>query len=154
MPISEIFLQRRVEFHDTDQAGIIHFSNYFKYMDTAVAEFFRALDLPGPLTKYWGGTGEDDFDWPYVSTSCQFKKPARFDDLLRIHIWVKRIGNKSMALEISFHNQGEELARGDILVVCCKTMGGHPKSQEIPREIRERIAVASECLADVKNTNG
>ena len=146
MPISEVILQRRVEFHDTDQAGIIHFSNYFKYMDTAVAEFFRALGLPGPLTKYWGGIAEDEFDWPYVGTSCQFKKPAKFDDLLQIHISVKRIGNKSMTFEIALQKESEELARGEILAVCCKTAGGHPRSHEIPSEIRERIAVAAAHL--------
>lgn len=145
MPISEIRLQRRVEFHDTDQAGIIHVSNCFKYMDTAVAEFFRSLGLPGPLTRYWGGTAEDEVDWPYVGTSCQFKKPARFDDLLDILVRVKKIGNKSMAFEISFQRESEELVRAELLVVCCKTYGGHPKSHEIPPEIRERIAVAAEC---------
>jgi acyl-CoA thioester hydrolase len=142
MPIFERFLQRRVEFHETDQAGIIHFSNYFKYMDTAVAEFFRALGLPGPLTRYWGGAGMNEMDWPYISTSCEYKKPARFDDLLDIHIWVKKIGNKSMTFGISFKRQSEELACGEMLVVCCKTIDGLPKSQEIPRPIRERIAVA------------
>ena len=143
MPISEFSLQRRVEFHETDQAGIIHFSNYFKYMDTAVAEFFRALELPGPLTNYWGGTKEHEYDWPYVSTTCEFKKPARFDDLIQIEIWVKRIGNKSMAFGISFQKQNEELARGEMQVVCCKTIGGQPKSQVIPPELRERIATAT-----------
>lgn len=144
MIISEHVMQRRVEFHETDGAGIIHFSNYYKYMDTAVAEFFRSLDLPGPITRYWGGIGQDEYDWPYVRTSCEFKKPARFDDLLHIRIWVTKIGTKSMSFAISFAKGNEEMARGETLVVCCKNIGGGPRSQEIPREIRERIAVASE----------
>ena len=141
--ISEHFMQRRVEFHETDQAGIIHFSNYYKYMDTAVAEFFRALALPGPLTNYWGGNQPDEFDWPYLKASCEFKKPARFDDLLQIRIQVTKIGNSSMNFAISFAREGEEIALGEILVVCCKTIDGLPRSQKIPSEIRERIAVAS-----------
>ena len=142
MPICEHFLERRVEFHETDRVGMIHFSNYFKYMDTAVAEFFRSLNLPGPLTRYWGGTEENELDWPYVSVACDFKKPAQFDDLLRIRIWVNRIGNKSMTLEISFKKDEEEVARGRMVIVCSRTMQGQPKSQEIPREIRDRIAVS------------
>ena len=145
MLVSEHFLQRRVEFHETDRAGIIHFSNYFKHMDTAVAEFFRTLDLPGPLTRYWGGTEEEEFDWPYVSVSCEFKKPAQFDDLLQIHIFVKKIGNTSMAFEISFTRESEELARGQVHVVCCKSVNGEPKSHVIPGEIRDKITVASVC---------
>ena len=70
MPIGERFLQRRIEFHEADRVGIIHFSNYFKYADTAVAEFFRSLNLPGPLTRYWGGLQAEGVDWPYVSASC------------------------------------------------------------------------------------
>ena len=143
MQISEHFLQRRVEFHETDRVGIIHFSNYFKYMDTAVAEFFRSLELPGPLTKYWGGAEKEEFDWPYVSVSCEFKKPAGFDDLLQIHIWVERIGNKSMAFEVSFGKDGVEVARGHLVVVCSKGSKGQPKAEPIPPAIRERITVAS-----------
>ena len=140
MPICEHFLERRVEFHETDRVGMIHFSNYFKYMDTAVAEFFRSLDLPGPLTRVWGGTEENELDWPYVSVSCDFKKPAQFDDLLRIRIWVNKVGNKSMTLEISFQKDEEEVARGRMVIVCSRMSKGQPKSQEIPREIRYRIA--------------
>ena len=142
MPISEHFMQRRVEFHETDRVGMIHFSNYFKYMDTAVAEFFRTLDLPGPLTNFWGGTGEEEFDWPYVSVSCEFKKPTGFDDLLQIHIWVERIGNKSMAFEVSFGKDGVEVARGHLVVVCARGTKGQPKAEPIPHEIRERVSVA------------
>lgn len=142
MATSEYLMQRRVEFVDTDQAGIIHFSNYFKYMDTAVAEFFRSLNLPGPLTNYWGGTGANEFDWPYVKVSCEFKKPARFDDWVQIRLAVRKIGNKSMTFDISFRKEGEELARGEILAVCCKTVDGRPKGHDIPQEIRERIAEA------------
>ena len=51
MQIGEWRVERRVEFHETDRVGMVHFSNYFRYMDSAVAEFFRALDLPGPLSQ-------------------------------------------------------------------------------------------------------
>ena len=143
MPISEHIVQRRVEFHETDRVGLIHFSNYFKYMDTAVAEFFRSLDLPGPLTNFWGGTEDEEFDWPYVSVSCDFKKPVGFDDLLQIHIWVERIGGKSMAFEVSFGKDGVEVARGHLVVVCARGVKGQPKAEPIPQEIRKRVAVAS-----------
>ena len=141
MPIGEHFLQKRVEFHETDRAGMVHYSNYFRYLDTAVGEFFRALDLPGPLTRYWGGTKDDELDWPYVSVSCEFKRPAHFDDLLHIHIWVKRIGNKSLTFGFSFRKESEELAVGQAIVVCSKGVQGQPRTLEIPQEIRERLIV-------------
>ena len=143
MPIGEHFTQKRVEFHETDRVGMAHFSNYFRYMDTAVAEFFRALQLPGPLTRYWGGNEDDEMDWPYVNVSCDFKKPAQFDDLIQIHIWVQRIGNKSLTFGISYQKESEELAVGQVTVVCSKGIRGQPKAIEIPPEIRQRIAVPS-----------
>jgi len=134
-------MQKRVEFHETDRVGMVHFSNYFKYMDTAVAEFFRALNLPGPLTRYWGGNEEEELDWPYVSVSCDFKKPAQFDDLLQIHVWIKKIGNKSLTFGISYKKDGEELAVGQMTVVCSQGIRGQPKTLAIPPEIRERITL-------------
>ncbi|MBI3935054.1 MAG: acyl-CoA thioesterase [Acidobacteria bacterium] len=141
MPIGEHFLQRRAEFHDTDRVGMVHFSNYFRYMDTAVCEFFRALGLPGPLTRYWGGTKDDELDWPYVSTSCDFKRPLQFDDVVEIHIWIKKIGTKSLTFGITFKVAGTELAQGQVVVVCSTGIQGQPQTVEIPQFIRERLAV-------------
>ena len=145
MPIGEHFIQRRVEFHETDRVGMLHFANYFRYIDTAVGEFFRTLDLPGPLTRYWGGTQEDELDWPYASVTCEFKKPVQFDDLLRIHLWIQRIGNKSIRFGVSFAREGEEVARGHMTVVCSKGIQGQPRTVEIPSFLRERIAVPAWC---------
>lgn len=141
MTVGEHFLQRRVEFHETDRAGMVHYSNYFRYADTAVGEFFRVLALPGPLTNYWGGTRDEEYDWPYASASCDFKKPLQFDDLLDVHIWVQRIGNKSLTFGIAFQVAGAEVARGQLVVVCSKGVQGTPRTVEIPAIIRERLAV-------------
>ncbi|MEQ2009187.1 MAG: acyl-CoA thioesterase, partial [Limisphaerales bacterium] len=40
---SEFKALRRVEFSETDMAGIVHYSNFFKYMETAEHAFFRSL---------------------------------------------------------------------------------------------------------------
>ena len=143
MPIGEHTLQRRVEFHETDRVGMVHFSNYFRYMDTAVCEFFRALNLPGALTRHWGGTREEELDWPYVSVTCDFKKPLQFDDIVEIRIWVIKIGTKSLTFGISFKKQGVEVAIGQMTVVCSKGIQGQPQTVEIPQLIRERLSVLS-----------
>ena len=53
---------RRVEFHETDMAGIVHFSNFFRYMEFAEVEFLRwraerwmkVRHMPGVLRHYPG----------------------------------------------------------------------------------------------------
>jgi acyl-CoA thioester hydrolase len=141
MPIGEHKMQRRIEFHETDRVGLVHFSNYFRYMDTAVCEFFRSLGLPGPVSNWWGGNKNNEFDWPYATVSCDFKRPLPFDALLDIHIWLKRIGTKSLTFGISFKVGGEELAAGQMVVVCSIGTQDEPHTVEIPSAIRERLAV-------------
>jgi YbgC/YbaW family acyl-CoA thioester hydrolase len=144
MPVAELTLQRRVEFHDTDRVGMVHFSNYFRYMDTTMGEFFRSLGLPGPLTRYWGGTKDDELDWPYASVSCDFKKPLQFDDVVEIRMWIKRIGTKSLTFGVSFRKEGEELAQGQCVVVCSQGIQGQPRTVEIPSFLRERLSVLAQ----------
>ena len=143
MQSGEHFLQRRVEFHETDRVGMVHFSNYFRYMDTAVAEFFRALELPGPFTNYWGGNKHDEYDWPYASVTCDFKRPLPFYALLDIHVWLKRIGTKSLTFGISYQVGCMEVARGQMVVVCSIGTQDQPHTVEIPAVIRERLTVPS-----------
>lgn len=150
--IGELVLHRRVEFHETDRAGLVHFSNYFRYLDTAVGEFFRSLQLPGPLTNYWGGTKDEEMDWPYASVSCDFKKPLHFDEVLEIHLWVSRIGTKSLTFGVIFRVGGTEVAAGQAVVVCSKGVQGQPRTVEIPPMIRERLAIPAWAAgADARN---
>ncbi len=88
---------RRVEFVDTDMAGIVHFTNFFRYMEQAEAEFFRSQGHSLASTKNGSGTG-----WPRVAASASFKAPAYNNDVLeRPHLVVRRRGFKSLTLRLS-----------------------------------------------------
>ena len=141
MQIGEWRVERRVEFHETDRVGMVHFSNYFRYMDSAIAEFFRALDLSGPLSQYWCGTEPGEYDWPYASVSCDYKKSLRFDDVVEIHVWVKRIGTKSVTFGVSFKTGGAEVAIGQAVVVCAQALPASRPPLRFPRS----SASASAC---------
>ncbi|MEC8941576.1 MAG: hotdog domain-containing protein, partial [Verrucomicrobiota bacterium] len=78
--------QRRVEFHETDLAGIVHFSNFYRYMETAEHEFMRSLGHPVHRQM-----AEAEIGWPRVSASCEFRKPARNDDILVIRVSIDEI---------------------------------------------------------------
>ena len=45
MPVSEYRYHRRVQFADTDQAGVVHFSWFARYMEEAEHALWRAADL-------------------------------------------------------------------------------------------------------------
>ena len=63
---------RRVEFYETDMAGIVHFSNFYKWMEQCEHEFFRSLGLSIVRNQPDGST----IGWPRVSSQCRFESPA------------------------------------------------------------------------------
>src|SRR5712691_8329363 len=101
--------QRRVQFHDTDTACIVHFSNFFRFMEEAEVEFLRSRGLH----VSWKD-GEMRHGFPRVSATCDFLKPARFEDLLEIAVTLEQIGQKSVTYSHEIRRDGEVLARGKI----------------------------------------
>jgi YbgC/YbaW family acyl-CoA thioester hydrolase len=126
---------RRVEFSDTDMAGMVHFANFFRYMEAAEVELWRSRGLSVVL-----GQQQEKLSFPRVSASCDFSKPAYFEDLLDIAVSIQRLGNKSVTFSFEFSKGAEVIARGQITAVCCRVVAGSPlEAVEIPAAIRERL---------------
>jgi YbgC/YbaW family acyl-CoA thioester hydrolase len=134
-------LVRRVEFSDTDTAGIVHHSVYFRYMEAAEHAFFRSLGFSVFPHKAGPRVG-----WPRVHCECDFSGPLRFEDEVEIHLLVARKKSKSLAYQFRLHrlNGSErcEVARGSMVVVCVKESGGRMQATKIPRVIADSIQVA------------
>jgi acyl-CoA thioester hydrolase len=128
---SEFETTRRVAFADTDLAGIVHFANFYRYMEDAEHEFFRSLGLK-MLNRQTDGSV---ISWPRVSAACNFKAPAHYEDILRIRLVVARVGVKSLTYKIDIFRDETLLARGEVKTVCCLFRHGEGlKSMEIPAE--------------------
>lgn len=115
----EFHTTRRIEFADTDMAGIVHFSRYFIFMETAEHDFLRSLGHP----VHFEHEGRE-IGWPRVAVSCQYLKPARLDDVLDIRVRVRRKGRRSMTYEIVFRRGEEKLAEGQVTTICCAVHHG------------------------------
>ena len=131
---------RRVEFGDTDMAGIMHFSNYFRFMEAAETSYLHARGL----SVSWGADGVK-WGFPRVSVSCDYQKPARFEDVLTIAVTVEKVGTKSVTYRFEFTNQnGVPLAVGRITSVYCRQTGSHSmESVEIPSDLRSKLEGAA-----------
>ena len=126
---------RRVEFADTDMAGIVHFANFFRYMEAAEVEFLRSRGLSVKLV--WDG---QSIGFPRVSASCDFLRPARFEDLLDITVRLSNLGRKSVTYSFEFSKEGEVIARGKVSSVCCLVQDSQDlQSIEIPLGLRKRL---------------
>jgi YbgC/YbaW family acyl-CoA thioester hydrolase len=140
---SEFIITRRVEFSDTDMAGIMHYSNYFRFMEAAEHAFIRSLGFsvaPRPDAPQVG--------WPRVHASCDYHQPLRFEDEVEVRLRV--LEKRSKALTYDFHfrklNAPEltAVARGRLTVVCVAHLaGGRMRATTIPPEIANQIEVAS-----------
>lgn len=144
---SEFKITRRVEFSETDMAGIVHYSNYFKYMETAEHAFFRSLGF-SIVTK----SGETAVGWPRVHAECDFKQPLRFEDEVEVHLLVAEKRSKALSYLFIFRklnaNPPVEVGRGKLTVVCVTHQpGGKMSACTIPPEIADKIeAVPTERL--------
>lgn len=90
-------IKHSVEFYETDMAGIVHFSNYFRWMESAETSFFKKLGIPVTKKNETVITG-----WPKVSTSCNFTAPLRFQDEVEIELTVSKIGNSALSYSFQF----------------------------------------------------
>ena len=93
---------RRVEFGDMDMAGIMHFSNFFRFMEVAETDFLMARGL----SVSWDDGGRQ-VGFPRVSAACDFAKPVRFGDVLSIAVTVEKVGRKSVSYRYDFSRAGE-----------------------------------------------
>ena len=133
---------RRVEFSDTDMAGIMHYSNFFRFMETAEHGFYRELGFSVVLDHR-----DPPLGFPRVHAECDFKKPLRFQDLVEIHLLVREKKSKSITYCFRFRNLSasppEEAARGLVTIVCVAHQSdGAMAAAPIPPEMADRIEVA------------
>lgn len=126
--------KRRVEFCDTDMAGIVHFSNFFRYMEAAEVDFLRQRGLS--VTLEWEGR---KLGFPRVSATCDYIRPAHFQEVLDIAVTCERIGQKSVTYAFEFSREGEILARGKVTSVCCQIGPAGWEGITIPSTLRTRL---------------
>ncbi len=128
-------MPRRVEFADTDMAGIVHFASFFRYMETAEHELFRSLGLPLVDTQRQPHLG-----WPRVSCGFDFLRPLHFGDAFEVHIGVANISAKSVAYEVEVVREAKTVARGHSTSACCEVGAGvQMRSVPIPEEVRTAL---------------
>ncbi|MCL2012719.1 MAG: acyl-CoA thioesterase [Cystobacterineae bacterium] len=109
----------RVIYGDTDQMGVVYYANHFRYFEQARGELFRSL----------GGSyqqmEDEGFMLPVVEAQCCYRAPARYDDLLKLKVWVEEIKRASIVFAYELRRDKEEalLATGKTVHVCISKSG-------------------------------
>jgi 4-hydroxybenzoyl-CoA thioesterase/acyl-CoA thioester hydrolase len=133
--------RRRVEFRDTDAAGIVHFSAFFFWMESAEHELLRAAGVHVVDRLPSDDTGESvTASWPRVSAACDYKAAIRFGDEVDIQVGIEDIGHSSITFSFRFEHEGIWVAQGRIVAVrCLMRPGRKPEPVAIPADIRGRL---------------
>ena len=132
---SPFITRRRVEFRDTDAAGIAHFSVFFPWMEQAEHEALRQLGLSVHSRR-----AEHTLSWPRVAARCEFHSPVRFEDEVQIEVRLIELGTKSVTYAFHFSCAGRSVATGRITAVCCQLReAGHWASVPIPADVADRL---------------
>lgn len=131
--------RRRVEFAETDMAGIMHFSEFFRYMESAEHAFLRSI---GHSVHENSPDGIEGF--VRVHAECDYRKPLFFEDEVDICVTVRELKEKAIVYDFSFRKVGalEEspVAVGSLIVVCARK-SWHDRAVE-SREISQAMAEA------------
>jgi YbgC/YbaW family acyl-CoA thioester hydrolase len=136
---SEYTTTRRVEFIDTDMAGIVHFANFYRYMETAESEFFRSLGLQ-LLQKREDGSS---VGWPRLAASCSFRAPAYFEDVINIRLTIVRKTAKTLTMSFEFTRGETLIAVGELKTAYCLFRPGQPLvSLEMPQAFDQALEAA------------
>lgn len=145
----EFVYTRRVQFVETDAAGMAHFTTLFRYMEEAEHAFYRSL---GSSAHRW--TADRLEGMPRVSVSCDFHSPLLYAEEVEIRLTVREKTAKAIRYEVAFFKKaGEdrlEVARGSMKVVNAARPHGSLEwaAADLPSELRDEIQVAPQASGE------
>ncbi len=90
--------RRKAQYHETDSMGIIHHSNYVKWMEEARVEFMDSIGLSYREMEEMGVSS------PVVSINVEYKKQVEFSDKVEIRINVNEYNGAVLEFDYEFYN--------------------------------------------------
>jgi len=125
--------ERNVDFADTDAAGVVHFSNLFRYVEACEHAFLKSLAIP-----VLGGS-DPAIAWPRVHAECTYHRPVRFGDVLRIALFVEKVGESSVTYRFVIANTREPVAEARLTAVHLEIRGSSAQKTPLPAAIRSAL---------------
>jgi YbgC/YbaW family acyl-CoA thioester hydrolase len=130
---TDFVYRRRVQFAETDMAGIVHFSMYFRYMEEAEHALWRSVGLQ--IAPPDGRVG-----FPRVAAICDFKAPLHFEDEFEVHVRVEAVGRRSLKYGFTIRRGDDLLATGSMTSVSVeRAPDGAVRSVELPPDVVTRL---------------
>jgi acyl-CoA thioester hydrolase len=130
---NELRLRRCVAFAETDAAGIVHFSNYFRYFEDAEHALWREAGL-------CVHSPDAPVGWPRVSASCEYHRPLRFEQEFEVVVRIAEMSKRSITYAGAITVDGERVATGTWKTASVSTSAdGRLRSVDIPADVADRL---------------
>jgi acyl-CoA thioester hydrolase len=118
----------RVIYGDTDQMGVAYYANYLRWFEIGRTEWLRSMAFP------YGAIEEMGLRFPVTEVSCQYRRPARYDEELVIETELASLGRASLVFRYRVY-RGVDLvllAEGQTTHACVDQKG---EIARIPRSL-------------------
>ncbi|HHY73360.1 MAG TPA: acyl-CoA thioesterase [Bacillus bacterium] len=124
----------RVEWGDTDAAGIVYNPNFYKWMDQAVHYYFESIGFP--LLNL---VRDEKIGIPVIESKCNFQKPLYFADHVVLHTNIIGLHNKVIKFGHIFMKEGNKIAEGYQVRALASFDGEKLQAITIPDRMRQAI---------------
>lgn len=124
----------RVYYEDTDLAGVVYHANYLKFMERGRSEWLRDLGLDQRALK-----AEQDLVFMVTHIDISYRRPAYYDDLLRVETQVLDTRRASIIMMQKICRDGDVLTQADVTVACVRPSSG--KAMRLPIIFRQEAAI-------------
>jgi YbgC/YbaW family acyl-CoA thioester hydrolase len=128
--------RRRVQFCETDLAGIAHFSGYFRFMEEAEHALWRAAGLSIGAAEVTGG-------WPRVSAAFDYKSPLRFEEEFDVIVRIAAATRRSIQYGFTIVRGDTVIGTGTMTAVCTSRQEGQMRAVDVPADLVARLRAAA-----------
>lgn len=84
--------ERKINYYETDRMGVVHHSNYIRYLEEARTEWLEAIDMPFDLLE------KNKITIPVLGVNCTYKQHVTFGDIVLVHTYAKEYSGVRMTI--------------------------------------------------------
>jgi YbgC/YbaW family acyl-CoA thioester hydrolase len=126
-----------VRWVDTDALRVVHYSNYFRYVEAAEEELYRSLGFTfKELNEKY------KIAVPRVEAFCRYEAPARYGDVVTVRLQLSEKAEKILRYDFEIHRKsdGELLCSGYLKIIGLDL--GTWKATALPADLIAKVASA------------
>ena len=88
----EFIYERKINYYETDRMGVVHHSNYIRYLEEARTEWLEVLNMPFDLLE------KNKITIPVLGVNCTYKYHVTFGDTILIKTYAKEYTGVRMTI--------------------------------------------------------